>query len=78
MHTVETSQRAGPDGKLHLEIPVDKVGQLYHIVVILDEKATDSHWQNQWPVGYMDSVVGQWQGEFTLGSEGPYEHREPL
>jgi diadenosine tetraphosphate (Ap4A) HIT family hydrolase len=34
MKTIQTSQQAGPDGKLRLEIPVDKVGHTYHVLVI--------------------------------------------
>ena len=38
MKTIQTSQQAGPDGKLRLEIPVDKVGHTYHVLVIFDEQ----------------------------------------
>ena len=42
MKTIQTSQQAGPDGKLRLEIPVDKVGQTYRVLVIFDEQPTES------------------------------------
>jgi hypothetical protein len=78
MKTIETSQTAGPDGRLRLEIPVDRIGQTYHIVVVVDEVPTGSQTKNEWPPGYLDSTIGKWQGEFVCESEGPFEQREPL
>ena len=84
MKTIQTSQQAGPDGKLRLEIPVDNVGHTYHVLVIFDEQPAESRtaeeWRTagEWPPGYLDSTIGKWQGEFVCESEGPFEQREPL
>jgi hypothetical protein len=79
MKTIQTSQQAGPDGKLRLEIPVDKVGRTYHVLVILDEQPAESRTPGgEWPPGYLDSTIGKWQGDFLCESEGPFEDREPL
>jgi hypothetical protein len=78
MKTIQTSQQAGPDGKLRLEIPVDKVGNTYHVVVMFDEQSAESPIAEKWPPGYMDSTIGKWQGDFVCASGGPFEHHEPL
>ena len=78
MKTIQTSQQAGPDGKLRLEIPVDKVGCTYHVLVILDEQPAESRTAGEWPPGYLHSTIGKWQGDFVCESEGSFEHREPL
>jgi hypothetical protein len=71
MKTIQTSQQAGPDGKLRLEIPVDRVGHTYHVLVILDEQPTESRTAGEWPPGYLDSTIGKWQGDFVCESEAP-------
>jgi hypothetical protein len=73
MKTIQTSQQAGPDGKLRLENPVDKVGHTYHVLVILDEQSAESRSAGEWPPGYLDSTIGRWQGDFVYESEGPFE-----
>ena len=73
MKTVQTSVTSESDGKLHLEIPVEKAGQIYRVTVTVDEVADDS-----WPEGYLASVIGKWDGEFVAESEGEFEHRESL
>jgi hypothetical protein len=78
MKAIQITKRAEADGKLRLEIPVDKVGKMYRVVVVLDELARESNVLEEWPSGYMDSVVGGWQGEFDRVSEGSFEQREPL
>lgn len=78
MKTIQTSQQAGADGKLRLEIPVDKVGHTYRVLVIFDEQPAESRTAGEWPPGYLDSTIGKWQGDFVCESEGPFEHREPL
>jgi hypothetical protein len=79
MRTIETAEQSGPDGKLRIEIPVDKVGQTYRVVVVIEEEpAPGTGAADQWPPGYIDSTAGAWQGDFTRLSEGPFEERERL
>ena len=78
MKTLETAQQAGADGKLRLEIPVDKAGHTYHVVVIVEEQRSETASGDCWPPGYMDSTIGRWEGDFVCESEGAFEEREPL
>ena len=78
MKTIKTAQQVGPDGKLRLEIPVDKIGHTYHIVVIFEEQMPERRTDGEWPPGYLDSTIGKWQGDFVCESEGPFEQREAL
>ena len=78
MKTIETAQQAGTDGKLRLEIPVDKAGHNYHVVVIVEEQLTEGQNPDAWPPGYIESTIGQWEGDFVCESEGPFEQRVPL
>jgi len=73
MKTMQTSLTSKSDGMLHLEIPVEKVGQIYRVTVTIDEAADDS-----WPEGYFASVIGKWDGEFVTEPEGEFEQRESL
>lgn len=78
MKTIETAQQAGPDGMLRLEIPVDRVGSTYHVLVILTEQPSPSPLATEWPPGYLDLTIGKWQGEFEIECERPFEQRESL
>lgn len=73
MKTVQTSLTSESDGKLRLEIPVDKAGQIYRVTVVVDEASSIC-----WPDGYFDSVIGKWDGEFVFKPEGEFERRESL
>ena len=78
MKTIQTAQQAGPDGKLRLEIPVDRAGHTYHIVVIFEEQLPEPRTAGEWPPGYLEATIGKWQGDFVCESEGPFERREAL
>lgn len=65
MKTIETSQRSEVDGKLRLTIPVEKCAHPYRVVVVITDVADEV--PDAWPQGYLDSVIGQWQGEFDRG-----------
>jgi len=78
MQTHETSQRAGPDAKLRLEIPVEKPGQAYHVIVVIDEQSQGDTTMVQWPPDYFEATAGAWQGDFPRDVEGDFERREPL
>lgn len=78
MRTIETSQLSGMDGTLRLEIPVDKPGHNYRVVVVLSDDELKSDAGADWPEGYFDSVIGKWEGDFERTPEGIVEAREPL
>lgn len=62
MKTIHTSATSETGGKLHLEIPVEKVGQEY-IVTVLVAEANSSPEVSNWPAGYLESVIGKWEGD---------------
>lgn len=79
MKTIQTFQQAEGDGKLRLEIPVEKPGHTYEVVVVVsDESENVASQSNGWPDGYMESVIGKWEGDFDVQPEGSFEQREPL
>jgi hypothetical protein len=78
MTTIETLQRAGPDAKLRLEIPVAKPDQSYRVVVLVEEEPDADIAMAQWPAGYIEATAGAWQGEFPQQFEGEFEQRESL
>ena len=60
MSTILTS-RSGTDGKLHLEIPVPRVGVDYEVEVVVRQKPTMTaeEWRD-----WLAASAGAWQGEF--------------
>jgi hypothetical protein len=79
MRTVDLTERAGEDGVLRFSIPVDKPGQEYHVVVLLDPGvASPAKPKQGWPAGFFEETAGQWIGEFPIDPEGDYEERLPL
>ena len=67
MRTVELHETAGPDGALRLTIPANRAGARYRVTILVEDEtpgeptAIDA---NGWPVGFIESTAGAWQGEF--------------
>ena len=79
--TFETTQTAGPDGLVHLSIPVPRANQAYHLVVqfkLSPQSTPDARDERGWPVGYFEEVPGSWEGEFPELYEGDFEKRMEL
>ena len=74
MQTVHTTAEVGPDRVLHVAIPVERAGR--HHVTIVYAPADETAPTSAWPPGYLEQVVGGWQGEFPEAPEGPFESRE--
>jgi hypothetical protein len=77
MDTITTSQISGEDKTIRLSIPVPKAGETYRVTVKVEEDDLNGK-EHCWPEGYLERVIGGWQGEFHIESEGIAETREPL
>lgn len=68
--------RSGPDGKLHLEVPVGAANVEFDIELVVRQHAASP---NEWPAGYFDlfgsisdeSLVRPPQGELPPATEMP-------
>lgn len=80
MQTLQVVKQAGPDRVIHLSIPVADAEQRYRLTVTIEpEKApAEIAAADAWPQGYLDRVVGAWEGDFEVGYEGDFEKREEL
>lgn len=80
MQTLQVVKQAGPDRVIHLSIPVDRAEQSYRLTVTIEaEKApAEIASGDAWPPGFLDRVVGAWEGDFEAGYEGDFEKREEL
>ena len=77
MKTYEFTERAGDDGLVRLNIPVDSAGKPYHVVVHLEALPMEE------PIEFLsddfiNETAGKWIGDFTITTEGDYEERESL
>lgn len=60
--SIVLTTRSGPDGKLHLEIPVSQPGAEFEVEVTVrpkPKKMTPEEWR-----AWVLSMAGTWQGEF--------------
>jgi hypothetical protein len=69
-----------PDGIIHLSIPVDEAERSYRLTVTIEPEKTvpEGPVPATWPQGFLDRVVGAWQGDFNIDDEGDFEKREVL
>jgi hypothetical protein len=81
MKTLCVRSRSGPDGKLHLEIPVESPNEFYDVVVVTHAgravPETPRSQDSEWPPGFFEGTAGMWQGEFVR-DQGQFEERENL
>jgi hypothetical protein len=80
MQTLQVVKQAGPDGVIHLSIPVDDAEQNYRLTVTIEPAAAPAKiaTPDAWPQDFLERVVGAWEGEFDAGDEGDFERREEL
>ncbi len=79
--TFETTQTAGPDGMVHLAVPVPKANQPYRLVVAIEPSLLKEIIQvddRGYPVGYFEKILGSWEGDFPELYEGDFEKRDEL
>lgn len=80
MEMLKIVKQAGPDRVIHLSIPVDEAAQRYRLTVTIEPESTSAEGiaADSWPLGYLDRVVGAWEGDFEVCDEGDFEKREAL
>jgi hypothetical protein len=79
--TFETTQTAGPDGLVHLTVPVPNANQPYRLVVAIEPSLLKEIVQlddRGYPVGYFEKILGSWEGDFPELYEGDFEKRDEL
>lgn len=76
MSQIQLSSVVGPDGVLHLNVPLG-VPQANRKVRVLidseDELRVDAEYQD-----WLQQIRGAWQGDFERPDQGPLEERLPL
>ena len=85
MSELHLSATAGPDGVLHLAVPVGSAGEFEVHVRVVPKPAANSTGrpatpeERGWPPGYFESVVGSiTDGSFVAPPRGPSRPVEPL
>lgn len=81
MRTVKFHEIAGPDGSLHLTIPANRAGARYRVTVLVEDETSvqmEEVDENGWPVGFIESTAGAWQGDFPRVPSEPPEERPSL
>jgi len=76
MSSIVVESRTGPDGTLHLDVPLG-VEQANQPVRVIIETPRATMTQEQWRA-WVASMAGSWQGDFERMPQGEYEKREPL
>lgn len=76
MQSITVQSHVGEDGILRLQIPVGVKDADLQVIINFPPAAGS---KGGWPAGYLENVIGSWQGEFpVLENEGNYEIREEL
>ena len=86
MHVVRMSAKSGPDGILHLSVPVGAAGEFEVAVVVSPKPAageapTGAKKPEElgWPPGYFENVIGSIDDPaFKRYPQGEFEKREAL
>lgn len=80
MNRVEVRSKVGPDGVLHLDVPVGASEANREVRVIIEEISEPADvvgaredWQE-----FLQRTAGAWQGEFERPAQGKYEQRDEL
>lgn len=78
MTRVVFTSRVGPDGILHLDVPLGSPDAGREVQVTV-ESVSPAHelTPEEWAV-FLARTAGAWQGEFERPEQGEVERREPL
>jgi hypothetical protein len=76
MSRIVVHAKAGPDGTLHLDLPLgsEQAGREVRVVI---ESVAKPLTQAEY-AAWVQSMAGTWQGDFERPPQGEYERREPL
>jgi hypothetical protein len=76
MSRIVVHAKAGPDGTLHLDIPLGREQADREVQVVIEpvpKRMTQAAY-----AAWVRSMAGTWQGDFERPPQGEYEQREPL
>lgn len=86
MRVIQLSAKAGPDGLLHLAIPVGAADGEFEVAVVVQPKSLPlvppagrkpTPEELGWPPGYFEATAGAiTDPAFERGDQGAYEQRE--
>ena len=87
MTVIRITATSGPDGVLHLSVPVGSAGEFEVAVVVSPKPATNgtaaptpkTPEELGWPPGFVENVIGSIDDPaFKRHPQGEFEKREPL
>jgi hypothetical protein len=76
MTRIVLQSRTGPDGTLHLDVPLGREQADREVQVVIEplpKRMTQAEYS-----AWVQSMAGTWQGDFERPPQGEYEQREPL
>ena len=76
MNRVVVNSRVGPDGVLHLDVPVGPADADREVQVTIEPKEPRPEQQSH--ADWLRGIAGTWQGDFQRPPQGTIEQREPL
>lgn len=76
MTRIVLQSRTGPDGTLHLDVPLgpEQAGREVQVVIESESKPLTQAEYAAW----VQSIAGSWQGDFERLPQLPLEERQPL
>jgi len=75
MDRITLTSRVGADGVLHVVVPIGPAAADQPVQVTIEPSAVSSNGDH---AAWLESVAGQWQGEFDRPPQGRLENREPM
>jgi hypothetical protein len=77
MTRIVVTSKVGPDGVLHLTLPLGAADAGQDVRVTVEPVAPLSLATEEWRRAVL-ATAGRWQGAFERPPQGDYEEREPL
>jgi hypothetical protein len=78
MNRMTVISQVGADGVLNVSVPVGVGDANLPVQVTIEPAESNSNGAAGDYATWLDSLSGQWQGDFVRGDEGPLETREPI
>jgi hypothetical protein len=78
MQMVRAVEKTGPDGVLHLHIPLGRPATECEVVIIWQPKAPAAPGtpeERGWPPGFFEQTAGSWEGDLERPPQAEYEKR---
>ncbi|MCC6419066.1 MAG: hypothetical protein IT429_12600 [Gemmataceae bacterium] len=77
MTRIVVTSKVGPDGVLHLTLPVGTADANQEVRVTVEPVVGPMPTAEEWRRAVL-ATAGQWRGDFERPLQGDYEEREPL